>query len=357
MNDARESLREELCMLLMNHDIPNASIEVDMLLGKYEIQERCTEIALVQTDRNKYLLGHFFIAKTVKGCTPRTLDTYRKTLTFIFDKIGKTIDDITTDDIRYYLAKRQKIDKIEAISADNERRALYTFYEQMTLDELLPKNPVKKIDRIKGKSVKKKAFTDLEIEKLRDAVRCWRERAIIETLLSTGCRVSEAVNIKISDIDENKILVTGKGNKERIVYLNAKAQNAIEKYLAERTDMNPYLFCGGYGLRKGKMQKVCSEKDIQYYEWYKEPELVTLDTHTDIHTIQENLSDLKKRAGLKVACNPHKFRRTFATKALGRGMPIEQVSKMLGHNDLTTTQIYLDLSEEELEHSHRKYVV
>ena len=352
---AREELRQKLCMMLIGKGINDAEIEIDAILGEYEVQDRTTEIAIRSEDRNEYLFKKFITAKIVKGCTDRTIDFYKKSLVFIFDRIHKTVDEVTTDDIRYYLAIRQKRDGITKTTANNELRVLSSFYQYLQSEEIILKNPVQKIEKIKERKKKKNAFTELEIEKIRDATKNYREKSIVDILLSTGCRVSELVTMKISDIDGNKLVVHGKGEKDRIVYLNAKAMISLEKYQSERSDNNPYIFCGGYFAQNNKeiMNKYqCSKNG----EWYKDQDLVS-DGHADKGTIEQLMRRLKKRSGLETGCYPHKFRRTCATMALRHGMPIEQVSKMLGHESIETTQIYLDLDENSLELAHKKYVV
>lgn len=186
---------------------------------------------------------------------------------------------------------------------------------------------------------------DMEIEKLRVAARDIREKAIVELLLSTGCRVTELVNIKLSEIDDDKILVHGKGQKDRYVYLNARAKLAVDMYVEQRKDKNPYLF------PKGIFSKEGGEK----HNWWMNPQNV-VDGHTSTGAIEKITRSMAKRTGVERA-NPHKFRRTCATMALRRGMPIEQVSKMLGHECIATTQIYLDLTERDLKQAHEKYVI
>ena len=176
------------------------------------------------------------------------------------------------------------------------------------------------------------------------------ETAIVEVLLSTGCRVSELCGIKIDDIEQGKCTVHGKGNKDRIVYFTAKAELAIRKLLEERHDSNPFLFPSGVNLGD------CLEnKERSSPTWYQRPELIG-EGMRDKGAIESTVRKIGKRAGVENV-HPHRFRRTSATLALRRGMPIELVSKMLGHEQLTTTQLYLDLNEDELEAAHRKYVV
>lgn len=350
----REELRNELCMVLIKNGVKNAETEIDMILGEYEVQNRTTEIELLQEDRNEYLFKKFLTAKIVKGCTNRTIEFYGKTLCFAFDRMHKTADQVETDDIRYYLAIRQKVDKVAKTTANNELRVLSSFYQYLQMEEIIVKNPTLKIEKIKEEKKKKKAFTDIEIEEIRNAAKNTRESAIIEVLLSTGCRVSELVSIKINEIEGDRVIVHGKGEKDRVVYLNAKAQIALRNYLMERTDNNPYVFCGGVNCSDGSTKGLYSRKGAA---WYQCAELVSLDTHIGKGTIERIIRKIKKRAGIESRCYPHKFRRTCATLALRRGMPIEQVSKMLGHESIETTQIYLDLNEQELAEAHKKYVV
>lgn len=349
---AREDLRQKLCMMMIHRGIQDSDVEIDAILGEYEVQDRTTEISIRSEDRNAYLFKKFISAKIVDGCTDRTIKFYSNTLIFVFARIDKTADSVEADDIRYYAAVRQKRDGVSKTTVNNEMRVLSSFYKYLQDEEIVLKNPMSKIGRIKHCKKKKSAFTDIEIEKIRNAARTSRERAIIETLLSTGCRVNELVNIKISDIDGDKIIVHGKGEKDRIVYLNAKSMIAVESYLKDRKDKNPYLFCGG-------IEKITSEmphrKKLQ--EWYKYPEVITQDTHVDVGSIENLVRKIGKRSGLESSCYPHKFRRTCATMALRHGMPIEQVSKMLGHEEISTTQIYLDLDENDLAQAHKKYVV
>ena len=353
--DERENLVNDICIAMGSYQIDLQEVKdlLYIILDKYEITGRCTDVAELKQDRNEYLLQRFLVAKTVKGLSKRTIKAYRTGLVAILQNIGKTADDITADDIRYYLAVRQRRDGISKTTADNELRYLRTFFQYLVAEELVTKNPTAKVDRVKCERRKKEAFTDIEIEKIRLEANGERERAIIETLLSTGCRVSELVEIEKTDMDGNKVLVHGKGAKDRIVYLNAKAMVAIEMYLSQRSDRNPYLFPGGSFEEAAKKRR---GNPTDMVNWWKDPEAVHPDKHLDAGTIEAMMRKIARKAGVERA-NPHKFRRTCATMALRRGMPIEQVSKMLGHEEISTTQIYLDLTEEELEQAHRKYVV
>lgn len=304
----------------------------------YEIISRCTDIAMLKEDRNEWLVKRFLTSKMVKGCTERTIEFYTNTMKFVLNKVSKTVDDITSDDIRLYIALRKRRDGVTDTTIDNELRVLRSFYAFLISEELVTKNPMLKVDNVRKEKGKKEALTEEEIEKLRYQASVGtattqgrkyieRDSVIIELLLSTGVRVSELVGIKLNEIKGNKILVHGKGRKDRYVYMNARAEFALNRYMPKRKNKgSAYLFPGNE------------------------------DGHIGKGTIESRTRELAKLAGVEKA-NPHKFRRTCATMALRRGMPIEQVSKMLGHEEISTTQIYLDLSEKDLEYAHSKYVV
>ena len=356
VRDEREEMINKLCLYVQSvsdQEVGCIKSSLYILLNEYEITNRSTELAEVQTDRNEYLLKSFLIAKKVKGCTEQTLRYYRTEVKKILEKIGKNAEEVTTDDIRYYMAVRQNRDKVSKVTIGSEIRAFGSFYNWLYAEELIRKNPMTRIDRIKIEKTKKEALTEMEIERLRLHARGEKEKLIIEVLLSTGCRVSELVNILLTDIDGEKVLVHGKGEKDRYVYLNAKAVLALESYMNQRKDRNPYLIPRMKTVRE--LSHKSGRKD-RYQNLWKYPENICDGGHIDKATVEQITRRIAKRAGVEKA-NPHKFRRTCATMALRRGMPIEQVSKMLGHESIETTQIYLDLSEDELEQAHKKYVV
>lgn len=345
-----ELINSIVCMLdSMDVDTEGIADRLYILMKNMEIKPMETALALRDDALNEQLLKRFLAAKMVKGCTKRTIDRYRKQISWTLAKLGKSCTEITADDIRLYIALRLTQDGISKVSANNEILCLRTFYSWLTVEGVIQINPMLKVDRIKVDKVKKKAFTDLECEKIRANCRTALETAIVEVLLSTGCRVSELCGIRIDDIEQGKCIVHGKGNKDRVVYFTAKAELAIERFLAERHDTNPYLFPGGVNLGEQ-----LENKDRSSPTWYKQTELIGAGMR-DKGAIEATVRKIGKRAGVENV-HPHRFRRTSATLALRRGMPIELVSKMLGHEQLTTTQLYLDLSEAELEAAHRKYV-
>lgn len=352
--DCREEVINKLAVWATSRidDVREAKCDLYLLLSDVEITSRHTKVVEVQEDRNEYLLKNFLLAKQVKGCTDKTLRSYERNIKITLKQIEKTADDITAEDIRCYIAFRLK-DKISKATIAGEIAILSSFFSWLYTEEIIKRNPMSKVDKIKTEKIKKKAFTELEIEKLRLATENAREQMIVEMLLSTGCRVSELTEILLADIEGSKILVRGKGAKERYVYLNAKAQLALEQYLSERKDDNPFLFPKGKLFNKWN-KKGMSKKIMK--DWWRDPEKMEKDEHVDKGSIEKAVVRIAKRAGVDKA-NPHKFRRTCATMALKRGMPLLQVSKMLGHESTETTQIYLDLSEDDLAQAHKKYVL
>lgn len=346
-----ELINSIVCMLdSMDVDTDGIADRLYILLRDYEIKPVETQLAIRDDSINEHLLKRFLAAKMVKGCTKNTVYQYQRQLLRILQRIGKPCTEITADDVRYYIALRLTQDRVSKVSANNEVLCLRTFFEWLNVEEIIPVNPMNKVDRIRTDRVEKKAFTDLECEKIRASCNTAQESAIVEVLLSTGCRISELVGIRIDDIRDGKCIVHGKGNKDRTVYFTAKAELSIQRFLAERNDVNPFLFPGGKILTDCVDRKLCSSP-----YWYRHAECIG-DGMRDKSSVEQSVRKIGKRAGVENV-HPHRFRRTSATLALRRGMPIELVSKMLGHEQLSTTQIYLDLSEDELEAAHRKYVV
>ena len=352
----REELIRRLLNMMQKYEVPleDIRLDLDIILSDFEIGQRNTELMIMDEDVNEAIIKKFLAAKFASGRTARTIEFYGNTLRWIFGKIDKNYDQISADDIRLYMALRIQRDGISKVTANNERRALSSFYQWLQKEEILMKNPMAKVEQIKVQKPKKKAFEELDVEKIRDACRSNRERAIIELLLSTWCRVSEVVQIRLEDIKNEEILVHGKGEKDRTVYLNAKSRLALEKYIDERTDTNPYLF--PRALHAGNVKEMTkNRKRKSMCEWYKEPELVDPTQRTDKGTIESIVREVGRRAGVDNT-HPHRFRRTGATYALRSGMPLTTVSKLLGHSGIGVTQVYLDISDQELEDAHRKYV-
>lgn len=355
----KAELENKLILSLMpylNPDkVQDASMLISMVLSGYEIRKEETLPAVYEGDINEQMIRKWLMAKLARGCSTRTAKYYKNSVTMTLQKIGKPYNEINPDDIRVYLATRVQHDNVTKTTANNERRNLSAFYFWLQKEEILLKNPMNKVEVIKVTKAKKQAFTQMELEKMRYACRTTMETALVEILISTWARVSEIAQIRITDIHENKVLVHGKGDKERDVFLSPKAQLAMNEYLNERKDSNPYLFprakYAGDVVAMTKGKRRCNMS-----EWYKDPALVAEEGHRDHGTIEHTIRSIGKRAGVTNA-HPHRFRRTGATMALRTGMPLITVSKLLGHENIGTTQIYLDISEKELEQAHEKYVI
>ena len=281
-----------------------------------------------QIDNNEYL-KLFLDAKRIEGCSERTLQYYQMTINHLLSNITTPVRRMTTDEIRCYLVQYQEHGKCGNVTIDNIRRNISSFFSWLEEEDYILKSPMKRIHKIKTKTVVKDVITDENMEKMRDACKEARDLAIIDLLYSTGMRVGELVNLDREDLDfeQRECIVFGKGDKERRVYFDAKAKIHLLDYLSGRTDDNPALF-------------------------------VTLDsphTRLKISGVEIRL----RRLGRMLALNrihPHKFRRTMATRAIDKGMPIEQVQKILGHSQIDTTMQYAIVNQLNVKTSHQKYI-
>ena len=278
---------------------------------------------------NEELINKFISAKEIEGCSQRTTKYYESTLLKMNLKMNKGITHMTTDDLRTYLTEYQKINNCSKASVDNIRRNLSSFFSWLEEENYILKSPMKRIHKIKVDKVIKETYSDETLELLRDNCGCLRDLAIIDLLASTGMRVGELVKLNINDIDfENReCVVFGKGNKERPVYFDARTKIHLKNYLNTRNDNDPALF-------------------------------VSLDApheRLNISGVEIRLRQLGRRLGIQKV-HPHKFRRTVATKAIDKGMPIEQVQSLLGHSQIDTTMHYAMVNQNNVKESHRKYV-
>ena len=353
-------MRDQLIVDIVNAMSPyinkesmsDAKWKLEMVVADYEIEKRHTELAVRTEGKNEAILKQFIASKLAAGRTMKTLNYYRLSMIAFLNRVGKDFDEITSNDIRRYLAIRVNQDGVSKTTANNERRNISAFYKWCQTEEIILKNPMAKVEQMKVNKQKKKAFSDMEIELIRNACKTNKETALVELLLSTWCRVSEVAQIQLTDIEDDSILVHGKGEKDRTVYLNAKAKLAIEQYQNERKDLNPYLFARmKYAGNIGESTK----RGSRTREWYKKAGLVDETRNIDAGTIEAIVRSIGKRAGVKNT-HPHRFRRTGATMALRAGMPLITVSKLLGHASIGVTQVYLDITDDELEEAHRKYV-
>ena len=278
---------------------------------------------------NAEYLKLFLDAKKIEGCSGRTLKYYQVTVEHLLSQITTPIRKITTEELRRYLVEYQKINNCSNVTVDNVRRNISSFFSWLEEEDFILKSPMRRIHKIKTKTVVKDVITDEGIEKMRDGCRELRDLAIIDLLYSTGIRVGELVNLDISNVDleQRECVVFGKGDKERRVYFDAKAKIHLKEYIESRKDQNPALF-------------------------------VTLDAPFDrlkISGVEIRLRELGKELHLD-RIHPHKFRRTMATRAIDKGMPIEQVQKILGHSQIDTTMQYAIVNQNNVKTSHQKYI-
>ena len=278
---------------------------------------------------NMEYLKLFLDAKRIEGCSERTLQYYRVTVEHMLQKLSTPIRKMTTDEIRTYLVDYQENGHCSKVTVDNIRRNISSFFSWLEEEDYILKSPMKRIHKIKTKTVVKDVISDESMEKMRDACEEIRDLAIIDLLYSTGMRVGELVRLNIGDVnlEQRECVVFGKGDKERRVYFDAKAKIHLMEYLAERTDDNPALF-------------------------------VSLDapfTRLQISGVEIRLRELGRKLSLN-RIHPHKFRRTMATRAIDKGMPIEQVQKILGHSQIDTTMQYAIVNQSNVKTSHQKYI-
>lgn len=310
--------------------------KITLILNEYIITEGITDIAVRESNEDVLMIKKFLMSKKVKGCTDRTIDFYTKELRRALPKLSKPLKEITVDDIRWFAADKEFNGKCSRVTCSNTLRVLSSLFQFLSNEGYVQGNPVMKFGAYKVPKQKKEAFTEYEIESMRENVKTPKDKAIFEMLLSTGCRVSELCQIKQSEITGSEILVHGKGQKERIVRMNVKAVKALESYLeckCKESRDSEWLF----PKKEYKHKCLCPEE------------------HMDKSSVETRIRDLGRE--LNITAHPHKFRRTCATFALRRGMDLMYVSKMLGHDNVQTTQIYLDLDEETMREQHRKFVI
>lgn len=362
--DPAKDFIDSMILLLMKYGMPadEARAELAFQMRGVEVVPKSTDLIVYEGDANAALVKRFIVSKKIKGCTDRTIQKYYDDIMRVCNVLRKSLTQITSSDIQLYIACCMRKGNQKS-TIDGRRLSLSSFYTWALREGIVKENPMARVDKIKYIPRKEEAFNADEIERMRAELKTWREKAIFEALLSTGCRVTELVSIRIVDISGEEIEVFGKGEKYRTVYLNAKAQLAIERYLGERRDANPYLFPGyaqstyRRNLTAEYAKRHKGEKGFiaNMVNWYQDAELVDRTRRMDIGSVRELLVRVGKKAGVDNV-HPHRFRRTCATLALHKGMPLELVSKMLGHSQLDTTKIYLTLNDEDLAQAHKKFV-
>lgn len=271
----------------------------------------------------------FIAAKRIEGCSEKTLAYYKKTIQSMISRIGKTPQQITTDDLRKYLTEYQAQRKSCKVTIDNIRRILSSFFSWLEDEDFIIKSPVRRIHKVKTPKVIKDTYTDEALELMRDHCSSARDLAMIDLLASSGMRVGEMVLLNRDDIsfNERECIVFGKGNKERLAYFDARTKIHLQNYLGSRTDDNPALFVA----LKAPFERLM------------------------IGGVEVRLRELGKHLNIPKV-HPHKFRRTLATTAIDKGMPIEQVQQLLGHQKIDTTMHYAMVKQQNVKLAHRKYI-
>lgn len=297
-------------------------------LRDVDIIERSAS-SLYEEDDNEDLLKVFIAAKRIEGCTEKSLKYYSTTLQQMLGSVLKPIREITTDDLRMYLAGYQKMRNSSKVTIDNIRRIFSSFFGWLEDEDYILKSPVRRIHKIRADKTIKEAFSDESLERLRDACTNVRDLAIIDLLASTGMRVGELVNLNKEDVNfhERECIVFGKGNTERLVYFDARTKIHLANYLDSRNDKNAALFVS----------------------------LTTPHKRLMIGGVEARLREIGKQTDMQKV-HPHKFRRTLATRAIDKGMPIEQVQRLLGHVKIDTTMTYAMVNQTNVKNSHRKYI-
>lgn len=308
-NAQNEKLREVLQFSLANYD-----------LKEKEKQDEVKEENFVEL---------FLSAKRIEGCSEKTLKYYESTIRAMLYDIQKDVKQVVTDDIRKYLTEYQEIKKSSKVTIDNIRRILSSFFSWLEDEDYILKSPVRRIHKIKTGINVKETYSDEALELMRDKCTELRDLAMIDMFASTGMRVGEMVLLNINDIDfnERESVVFGKGSKERIVYFDARTKIHLLNYLQSRNDNNPALFVS-----------------------LKAPH-----RRLKIGGVEKRLRELGKNLGLNKV-HPHKFRRTLATMAIDKGMPIEQLQQLLGHRKIDTTLQYAMVKQSNVKMAHRKYI-
>lgn len=327
-----EHMRNELLLdleqWLDNKQIDQIMTALDKVAANYTITEKVTALAVMDDEIPK-VVRLYLSSKKLEGVSDMTIKLYANRLKLFFEHVRRVPQDICTNEIRLFLAEYQIQRGISDRSLDKYRQVLNGFFEWCQNEEYITKNPCKTIKEIKWEAEPRRSLTRMQLEKVRRSCTSKRDLAMVDVLYSTGCRVSELVNMKFEDMDAStgSIRIIGKGKKHNTVYLNDAAKLSLEDYLRTRKGDSEYLFASEY-RPYNKLSTRC---------------------------VESMFKEMSQKLGIKLT--PHILRHTSATLALQSGMPITQVQKMLGHASVNTTQIYAETSQEDVAESHRKYVI
>lgn len=325
----KQKIMEEIMQQMLPH-LDNAQLQkleevLEHSLFMYEISSKYTETE----DDSQKLIDAFVYAKRIEGCSEKTLKYYRTTIETMTEAIDKGVRHMQTDDLRAYLTEYQEKHGSSRVTIDNIRRILSSFFSWLEDEDHILKSSVRRIHKVKTATNIKETYTDEELEKMRDNCTELRDLAIVDMLASTGMRIGEMVLLNKADINfnERECVVFGKGDKERVVYFDARTKIHLQNYIDGRTDDDPALF-------------------------------VTLRAPHErikIGGIESRLREIGKALEIEKV-HPHKFRRTLATLAIDKGMPIEQLQQLLGHKRIDTTLQYAMVKQSNVKQAHRKYI-
>lgn len=325
----KEKIMNEVLQRMLPY-LDNAQSEklqevLEYTLGKY-VEPGASED---DTKSNDELIHKFIEAKRIEGCSEKTLTYYQKTIEDMLTATGKEVMHITTEDLRGYLTSYQTEKHLSKVTVDNVRRILSSFFSWLEDEDYILKSPVRRIHKVKTAATVKETYTDEALEVMRDSCEELRDLAMIDMLASTGMRVGEMVLLNRADINfaERECVVLGKGNKERVVYFDARTKIHLQNYLDSRTDDSDALFVS----------------------------LRSPHTRLTIGGVEVRVRELGKKLGMEKV-HPHKFRRTLATQAIDKGMPIEQLQQLLGHKRIDTTLQYAMVKQSNVKMAHKKYI-
>ena len=320
-----EDIVQQMLPYLDNAQLHKLQEVLEHSLFEYEIAGRTIETE----DDSQELIDSFVYAKRIEGCSEKTLKYYRTTIEAMTEAIDKGVRHMQTDDLRAYLTDYQEQHGSSRVTIDNIRRILSSFFSWLEDEDHILKSPVRRIHKVKTATNIKETYTDEELEKMRDNCEELRDLAIVDMLASTGMRIGEMVLLNKADINfnERECVVFGKGDKERVVYFDARTKIHLQNYIDSRTDDEPALFVT-----------------------LREPH-----TRITIGGIESRLREFGKTLKIEKV-HPHKFRRTLATMAIDKGMPIEQLQQLLGHKRIDTTLQYAMVKQSNVKQAHRKYI-
>lgn len=318
------SIINEMKEILNNGELKKLETAVERSLNGFDVIERDKNF-----EDDEELIKKFIASKRIEGCSEKSLHYYESTIKIMLNRLGKSILSINTDDLRDYLTNYQKEKSSSKITIDNIRRILSSLYSWLEDEDYIVKSPVRRIHKVKSPSTIKETYSDESLEVMRDSCENVRDLALIDLLSSTGMRIGELVRLNISDInfDERECVVFGKGSKERMVYFDARTKIHLQNYILSRKDDEKALFVG----LKAPYKRLT------------------------IGAIEVRLRNFGKKLDINKV-HPHKFRRTLATRAIDKGMPIEQLQHLLGHQRIDTTLQYAMVKQSNVKLAHRKFI-